>query len=439
MAKYLVETYYTCSIKVSHYLNDISENSLKNLEKQEETIRLQIEDIKTQEENIVDQLEGLKEKLEDIAGLTTQEAKSELLNKLDDELRDESGRRVLAMEESAKAESEVRARKILATVMQRITSEVTAEMTVSVIPIPSDEVKGRIIGREGRNIRAFEAATGCDLIIDDTPGVVTVSAFEPTRREIARTALDKLIQDGRIQPSRIEDAVDRARADVEKRIEKAGQQAVADAEVTGLHNEIIKTLGRLQFRYSYGQNQLRHCIETSWLAAALAHELGADVEVARVGGLLHDLGKAVDREIEGTHALLGADIARRYGLPEAVTHTIEAHHEEVKPETVEALVVICADAMSGSRPGARREQVEEYVKRLEALETIANSFDGVEQAFAVQAGREIRIMVKPDQIDDLASTRLAREVSREIEQSLQYPGQIKVTVVRETRSTEIAK
>ena len=343
------------------------------------------------------------------------------------------------MEESAKAESEVRARKILATVMQRITSEVTAEMTVSVIPIPSDEVKGRIIGREGRNIRAFEAATGCDLIIDDTPGVVTVSAFEPTRREIARTALDKLIQDGRIQPSRIEDAVDRARADVEKRIEKAGQQAVADAEVTGLHNEIIKTLGRLQFRYSYGQNQLRHCIETSWLAAALAHELGADVEVARVGGLLHDLGKAVDREIEGTHALLGADIARRYGLPEAVTHTIEAHHEEVKPETVEALVVICADAMSGSRPGARREQVEEYVKRLEALETIANSFDGVEQAFAVQAGREIRIMVKPDQIDDLASTRLAREVSREIEQSLQYPGQIKVTVVRETRSTEIAK
>ena len=343
------------------------------------------------------------------------------------------------MEESAKAESEVRARKILATVMQRITSEVTAEMTVSVIPLPSEEVKGRIIGREGRNIRAFEAATGCDLIIDDTPGVVTVSAFEPTRREIARTALDKLIQDGRIQPARIEDAVDRARADVEKRIEKAGQQAVADAEVTGLHNEIVKTLGRLQFRYSYGQNQLRHCIETSWLAAALAHELGADVEVARVGGLLHDLGKAVDREIEGTHALLGADIARRYGLPEAVTHTIEAHHEEVKPETVEALVVICADAMSGSRPGARREQVEEYVKRLEALETIANSFDGVEQAFAVQAGREIRIMVKPDQIDDLASTRLAREVSREIEQSLQYPGQIKVTVVRETRSTEIAK
>ena len=265
-----------------------------------------------------------------------------------------------------------------------------------------------------------------------------MSAFEPTRREIARTALDYLIQDGRIQPSRIEDAVDRARREIDKRIVKAGEEAVVDAEVTGLHNEIIKTLGRLQFRYSYGQNQLRHCIETSWLAAALAHELGADVEVARVGGLLHDLGKAVDREIEGTHALLGAEIGRRYGLPQAITHTIEAHHEEVKPETLEALIVICADSMSGSRPGARREQVEEYVKRLEALETIANSFDGVEQAFAIQAGREIRIMVKPDQVDDLGSTRLAREVSKEIEQSMQYPGQIKVTVVRETRSSEIA-
>jgi len=410
----------------------------ENIEKIEDNLKLQVTEIETQEVEINEKAQGIQQKLEQIAGLSSDAAKEELLNQLDDELRDESARRVVAMEDSAKAEADVRARKILATVMQRISSEVTAEMTVSVVAIPSDEVKGRIIGREGRNIRAFEAATGCDLIIDDTPGVVTVSAFEPTRREIARSALNYLIQDGRIQPARIEDAVDRARREIDKRIEKAGQQAVVDAEVTGLHNEIIKTLGRLQFRYSYGQNQLRHCIETSWLAAALAHELGADVEVARIGGLLHDLGKAVDREIEGTHALLGAEIGRRYGLSQAITHTIEAHHEEVKPETLEALIVICADSMSGSRPGARREQVEEYVKRLEALETIANSFDGVEQAFAIQAGREIRIMVKPDQVDDLGSTRLAREISKEIEQSLQYPGQIKVTVVRETRSSEIA-
>ena len=410
----------------------------ENIEKIEDDLRIQVTAIEEQEAEIGEQTLVMQQKLEQIAGLTSDAAKEELLNQLDAELRDESARRVAAMEDSAKAEADVRARKILATVMQRISSEVTAEMTVSIVAIPSDEVKGRIIGREGRNIRAFEAATGCDLIIDDTPGVVTVSAFEPTRREIARTALDYLIQDGRIQPSRIEDAVDRARREIDKRIAKAGEQAVVDAEVTGLHNEIVKTLGRLQFRYSYGQNQLRHCIETSWLAAALAHELGADVEVARVGGLLHDLGKAVDRETEGTHALLGAELGRRYGLPQAITHTIEAHHEEVKPETLEALIVICADSMSGSRPGARREQVEEYVKRLEALETIANSFDGVEQAFAIQAGREIRIMVKPDQVDDLGSTRLAREVSKEIEQSMQYPGQIKVTVVRETRSSEIA-
>src|SRR5690606_2042639 len=305
-------------------------------------------------------------------------------------LRDEAARRVRAMEASVRSEADSRSRKILATVMQRITSEVTAETTVTVVPIPSDEVKGRIIGREGRNIRAFEAATGCDLIIDDTPEVVTVSGFDPVRREIARTALARLIQDGRIQPTRIEDAVDKARSEVDKLIEEAGKQALVDAEVTNLHPEIVKTLGRLRYRYSYGQNQLRHCIETSWLAAALAHEIGANVEIARLGGLLHDLGKAVDREMEGTHARLGADIARRFGVPREVVHCIEAHHEEVPPETVESLVVICADAMSGSRPGARRESAEEYIKRLEALEAIANSFDGVEQSFAVQAGREIR-------------------------------------------------
>ncbi len=342
------------------------------------------------------------------------------------------------MEVSAKAEADTRARKILATVMQRMTSEITAETTVSTVALPSDDLKGRIIGREGRNIRAFEAATGCDLIIDDTPGLVTVSGFDPVRREIARQALTRLVQDGRIQPIRIEESVNRARKEVEQTVKQAGEQAIVDAEVTGLHPEVVKTLGRLKFRYSYGQNQLRHALETSWLAAALAHELGADVEVARAGGLLHDLGKAVDRETEGTHALIGADIAKRFGVGRDVIHCIEAHHEEVKPETVEALIVICADAMSGSRPGARRESSEQYIKRLEALEAIANSYEGVEESFAIQAGREIRIMVRPDSVDDVEATRLARDVSRKIEETMQYPGEIKVTVIRETRASAVA-
>ena len=342
------------------------------------------------------------------------------------------------MEAATKAEADTRGRKILATVMQRMTSEVTAETTVSVVPIPSDELKGRIIGREGRNIRAFEAATGCDLLIDDTPEVVTVVGFEPVRREIARVALARLVQDGRIQPSRIEEAVEKARGEVDKMILEAGERALVDAEVATLHPEIVKTLGRLRFRFSYGQNQLRHCIETSWLAVALAHELGADVETVRIGGLLHDLGKAVDREMEGTHAALGAEIARRFGVSDASVHCIAAHHEEIQPETTEALIVIMADAMSGSRPGARRDSVEQYVKRLEALEAVANSFDGVEQAFAIQAGREIRVLVQPERIDDLGAARLARDVSRKIEETLQYPGQVKVTVVRETRATSVA-
>ena len=376
--------------------------------------------------------------LERVAGLTTEEARAQLLDALDRELNDEMGRRVRTMEAAAKAEADTRARKTLATVMQRITSDVTAETTVTVVPIPSDEIKGRIIGREGRNIRAFEAATGCDLIIDDTPEAVTVSGFDPVRREIARVALARLIQDGRIQPTRIEGAVERARAEVDEMVEASGRQAVVDAEVPGLHPEIVRTLGKLRFRYSYGQNQLRHCIETSWLAAALAHEIGANVEVARLGGLLHDLGKAVDREIEGTHARLGADIARRFGVPPEVVHCIEAHHEEVRPETTEAFIVMVADAISGSRPGARRESAEEYVRRLEALEAIANSFEGVEQSFAIQAGREVRIIVHPEAVDDLGASRLARDVSRRIEETMQYPGEIRVTVVRETRASAVA-
>ncbi|MCA9857391.1 MAG: ribonuclease Y, partial [Dehalococcoidia bacterium] len=394
------------------------ERRAENLERSEQSVRDRTVNLEKTEAEIDQIRAAARSELERVASLTLEEAREQLLQNLDGELREESNRRVRAMESSARNEADVRARKILATVMQRITSEVTAETTVTVVPIPSDELKGRIIGREGRNIRAFESATGCDLIIDDTPEVVTVSGFDPVRREIARTALARLIQDGRIQPTRIEDAVDKARAEVDKLIEQAGQQALVDAEVTNLHPEIVRTLGRLRYRYSYGQNQLRHCIETSWLAAALAHEIGANVEIARLGGLLHDLGKAVDREMEGTHARLGADIARRFGVPREVVHCVEAHHEEVPPETVEALVVICADAMSGSRPGARRESAEEYIKRLEALEAIANSFDGVDQSFAVQAGREVRIIVKPERVDDLGASRLARDVSKKIEETM---------------------
>jgi ribonuclease Y len=424
----------------------------RRLEQREEALERRAEGLERSEQSVRDrqmrldehdrELEGdlnrAREELQRIAGMSTDEARTTLLDELDVELRDEQARRVRAMEASATTEADAHARKILATVMQRMTSQITAETTVSVVPIPSDDLKGRIIGREGRNIRAFEAATGCDLIIDDTPEIVTVSGFDPVRREVARVALSRLIQDGRIQPTRIEEAVDRARGEVEQSVVEAGEEALVDAEVTGLHPEVTKTLGRLRYRFSYGQNQLRHSIETSWLAAALAQEIGADVEVARAGGLLHDVGKAVDRELEGTHAAVGADIARRFNVPREVVHCIEAHHEEVQPQTTEALVVIIADAMSGSRPGARRESAEQYVKRLEALESIANSFDGVNQSFAIQAGREVRIIVEPEAIDDSDAMRLARDVSKKIEETLQYPGEIRVTVVRETRATSVA-
>ena len=422
------------------------ERRAEGIERSEQSLRARTEGLDGREETLKQreqELEGeqvrLGGEIERLAGTSAEEAREQLLERLDNELRDESARRVRAMEAATKAEADTRGRKILATVMQRMTSEVTAETTVSVVPIPSDELKGRIIGREGRNIRAFEAATGCDLLIDDTPEVVTVVGFEPVRREIARVALARLVQDGRIQPSRIEEAVDKARDEVDKMVVEAGEQAIVDAEVATLHPEIVKTLGKLRFRFSYGQNQLRHCIETSWLAVALAHELGADVEIARIGGLLHDLGKAVDREMEGTHAALGAEIARRFGVGDEIVHCIAAHHEEIQPETTESLIVIIADAMSGSRPGARRDSIEQYVKRLEALEAVANSFEGVDRSFAIQAGREIRVLVQPERVDDLGATRLARDVSRKIEETLQYPGQIKVTVVRETRATSVAR
>jgi ribonuclease Y len=377
--------------------------------------------------------------VERVANMTSSEARDLLLREIEQEVREEANRLVRVAEAEVKEEAERRARGILATTMQRLMADVVSETTVSVVPIPSDDMKGRIIGREGRNIRALEHATGVDLIIDDTPDAVTLSAFDPVRREIARVALTKLVLDGRIHPTRIEEVVEKARQEVEASIKTAGEQAAIEAGCPGLHPEILKTLGRLKYRTSYGQNQLKHAVETSFIAGMIAEEIGADVNVCRRGGLLHDLGKAIDHDIEGTHAALGGELARRYNVSPAVVHCIEAHHEEIEVESTEAVVVMVADAISGSRPGARRETLELYIKRLEALESIANSFKGVEKSFAIQAGREVRIIVKPEEIDDLDAMRLARDVSKKIEESMEYPGQIKVTVVRETRASEYAR
>ncbi len=380
-----------------------------------------------------------QQELERIAALTAAEAREQLMSAIEVEIRDEASRKVREIEKEVEATAAVRARKILATAIQRYTSEVTAESTVSVVAIPSEDMKGRIIGREGRNIRAIEAATGVDLIIDDTPDAVTVSAFDPVRREVARVALSSLVHDGRIHPTRIEEAVAKARRDVEATMIESAEAAAVEAGVLNLHPEVLKVFGRLRYRTSYGQNVMRHSIETAHIAAMLAREIGADADIARAGGFLHDLGKAVDHEVEGTHALIGADIARRFRVKEAVAHCIEAHHEEVEPTSVEAVLVMMADAVSGGRPGARRESLENYIRRLQTLEEIARGFKGVESAFAIQAGREIRIIVRPEQVDDLAAMRIARDVSQKIEETMEYPGQIKVTVVRETRATEYAR
>jgi len=405
------------------------EGALHERESELEQARAQIEQLR---------LQRVKE-VERVAELTQLEARGILLTEVEQEVRADANRRMRQVETEVKAESDRRAREILATAIQRVASDVVSETTVTVVPIPSDDMKGRIIGREGRNIRALEHATGCDLIIDDTPDAVMLSGFDPVRREIARLSLTRLIQDGRIHPTRIEEIVERAKRDVEAQIREAGELAAIEAVCPGLHPDLLKVFGRLKYRTSYGQNQLKHAVETSRIGAMLAHELGANVEVARRGSLLHDLGKAVDHDVEGTHAMIGADIAKRYGLPPAVVHCIAAHHEEIEPASVEALIVIMADSVSGGRPGARRESFDHYIKRLEALEQIANSFDGVERSFAIQAGREVRIIVRPTELDDLGALRLARDVSKKIEETLQYPGQIKVTVVRETRAVEYAK
>jgi ribonuclease Y len=405
------------------------EATFADKERQQEASRVELEELK----------KAKVAEVERVAGMTAQEAKAVLLEELEQEIREEANRIVRTREAEAKEDADRRARSILATTMQRLMADVVTETTVSVVPIPSDDMKGRIIGREGRNIRALETATGVDLIIDDTPDAVTLSAFDPVRREVARVALTKLVLDGRIHPTRIEEVVEKARHEVDASIKTAGEQAAIEASCPGLHPEILKTLGRLKYRTSYGQNQLKHAVESAFIGAMIGEEIGADVNVCRRGALLHDIGKALDHDIEGTHAALGAELATRYNVSPAVVHCIEAHHEEVEVQTTEAVVVQIADAISGSRPGARRETLEFYIKRLEALESIANGFKGVEKSFAIQAGREIRIIVKPDEIDDLDSMRLARDVSKKIEESLEYPGQIKVTVVRETRASEYAR
>jgi conserved hypothetical protein YmdA/YtgF len=377
--------------------------------------------------------------LERVSGMSAEEAKAQLLVAVREEADRDAVRLTKSIERQARDEAEERAREIVITTMQRIAADHTAEHTVSTVHLPNDEMKGRIIGREGRNIRALEQATGVDLIIDDTPETVVISAFDPVRREIARLALTKLMADGRIHPGRIEEVVAKARAEVDLTMRQAGEQAIYDAGIPALPSEIVKLLGRLKFRTSYGQNVLVHSVETSRLAAIIAAELGADVQAAKVGGLLHDLGKAIDHETEGPHAQIGAQIAQRHNLSPKVVNAIAAHHQEVDFASQEAPIVQVADAISASRPGARGESMETYVRRLEDLQAIAESFEGVEKSFAVQAGREVRVLVKPEQIDDVMAAHLARDVVKKIEASLTYPGQIKVTVIRETRSVEYAK
>jgi ribonuclease Y len=379
------------------------------------------------------------EELQRVAQMNVEEARALLLAEVEKDARDDMARIIRQIETEAREEGEKRARKLIADSVQRVATENVAEFTTSLVPLPNEEMKGRIVGRNGRNIRAFEQAAGVDVIVDDTPEAVTISCFEPVRREVARRALAKLILDGRIHPAHIEKVLEDEQKAVDKVIVEAGEQATFDAGVTGLHPEVMRMMGRLKYRTSYGQNQLAHAVEVAKLSGILAAELGANEEVARQAGFLHDLGKAMDHNQEGTHALLGAEYAKRYGVSAQVVNAIAAHHHEVEQESVEAVIAESADAISGARPGARREDLEAYVKRIRTLEDMATAFKGVSQAYAIQAGREVRIIVKPEEIDDLEATRLARDIAKKIEETMQYPGQIRVTVIRETRAVDYAK
>ncbi len=409
------------------------------LEKKEETLSQKIKDADERLAEIDSIKKSQFEMLEKISGLSKEQAKAYLLSELEGDLEHEKAVRVLDYKERIREESDELAREIITTAIQRCAADHAAEATVSVVALPNDEMKGRIIGREGRNIRAIETITGVDLIIDDTPEAITISCFDPVRREVARLTLERLIQDGRIHPARIEETFEKSKREVEQTIKQTGERAVLDAGVTGVHPELVKLLGRLKYRTSYGQNVLNHSLEVSYIAGLIASEIGADVKLAKRAGLLHDIGKAIDHEYEGTHVQLGVEFAKKYKENEGVVHAIQAHHGDVEAKTVVASIVQAADAISAARPGARRENIENYIKRLEKLEEIATSFDGVDSSFAIQAGREIRIMVKPEVVNDDKMVLIARDVVKKIEEELEYPGQIKVHVVRESRAIDFAK
>ncbi len=415
---------------------DKKSDQLDEEKKQVQEIREQVEKIKEEQEQTRAQI---LEELEKTAKLSKQEAKDMLIASMRNDAQKEAAGIVKKIEDEAKEEGENKARWIIGQALQRCATETTSEMTVSTVALPNDEMKGRIIGREGRNIRAIEAATGVELIVDDTPESITISGFDPIRREVARLSLEKLISDGRIHPTRVEEIVEKMQREVDKTIKQAGEEACNETGIFNLNPELVKTLGRLKYRTSYGQNVLKHSIETSIIAGLLASEMGANVKIAKRGGLLHDIGKALDHELEGTHVQIGVELARRCGESEAVVHCIEAHHFNVEFKTIEAVIVQVADAISSSRPGARRDSFENYIKRLQQLEEIANGFKGVEKSYAVQAGREVRIIVKPDQISDSEAMFMAKEIAQKIENEMQYPGQIKVNVIRESRFTETAK
>lgn len=415
------------------------DRKLDQLEKKDESLNQKIKEYEDKTAEVEQIKVQQTEKLEELSGLTAESAKELLIAQVEEQARFEAAQKLIEIEAQLKEDAEEKARNIIALAISRIASDQVAESTVSVVALPNDDMKGRIIGREGRNIRAVETATGVDLIIDDTPEAITISSFDPIRREVARLTLEKLVSDGRIHPTRIEETVEKAKREVESRIKQAGEKAVFETGIHGLNNELVKILGRLMYRTSYGQNVLNHSVEVSYIAGIIADELGVDGTLARRAGLLHDIGKAMTQEVEGSHVQIGVEIAKKYKESKDVIHAIEAHHGDVEPRTVTAMIVQAADAISAARPGARREDIENFIKRLQKLEEICSGFDGVDKAYAIQAGREVRVMVKPEEVNDQSMVLLARDMAKKIEGELKYPGQIKVNIIRESRATDFAK